>query len=136
VAASSEPEHPEENPEGEVEAGPRLLPKGLAVYDVASGTYLGAFQFDEPAGTILAVGTQHVFSLFRQPKLIDLSTGRVLHVWTELHSCFQGGPIIWGLDENAKPPPMALDPTGSRFAIASRNTVTVIEFDRSALSSQ
>ena len=139
VAASSEPEDPEES--REVETGPRLLPQGLAVYDVASDPSpdtpcLGAFQFDEPPGTILAIGRQHVLSLFRHPKLVDLSTGRVLHVWSELHSGLQGGPIIWGLDENTKPPPMALDPAGSRFAIASRNAVTVIGFDRSALSSQ
>lgn len=42
VGASDEPEDPEESCEADVQ--PRLLPKGIAVYDVTSGTCLRAFQ--------------------------------------------------------------------------------------------
>src|SRR5262249_23605303 len=80
VAASAEPGYPEDS--RDAGAGPRLLPRGLAVYDLASGTCLQAFQFGQPLGTILAIGTNHLLSLYRHPKLIDLSTGKVLHVWT------------------------------------------------------
>jgi hypothetical protein len=127
VAASAEPE--EESVEGG--AGPHLRPRGLAVYDVIKQTCLQAWQLDEPPGTILALGRRYVLSLYRHPKLVDLSSGKVAHVWTELQSGLQDGSIVWHLDGDAKPPPMAFDPATNRFAIANGDTVTLIEFGHS-----
>src|SRR5262249_50742311 len=126
VAASAEPEDPEES--READAGPRLRPKGLAIYDVASRTCLRAFELGEPPGTILATGTRHVLSLYRHPKVIDLSSGTVIHTWTELNSGLQDGSILWHLRDDAKPPPMAFDHASDRFAIVNGDRVTVIEF--------
>ena len=134
VAASDEPEDPEESRDAAV--GQRLLPRGLAVYDLPSGACVRAFQLEEPAGTIFAVGADHILSLYRHPKLIELATGRVVHAWTELRSGLQDGSIVWHLKGDAKPPPMALDPAGRRFAIANGDAVTIIEFDLSALGAQ
>jgi len=82
----------------------------------------------------MALGKRHVLSLYRHPKLIDLSTGDVVHVWTELQSGLQDCPIIWSLAGEAKPPPMALDPQGNRFAIVNGDTVTVIRFNGAMLA--
>ena len=124
-----------ENREESREAGPGadLLPRGVAVYDLAGGMCLRAFQLDAPGGTILAIGANHVLSLYRHPKLIELATGKVLHVWTQLHSGIQDGSIVCGLEGDAKPPPMAIDPAGRRFAIVNGDAVTVIEFTLSAV---
>ena len=130
VAASAAPE--ENSVEGDT--GPRLRSCGLAVYDIASQTCLQAFQMEEPAGTILALGKRYVLSLYRHPKLVDLSTGKVVHVWTELRSGLQDGSIMGHLDDDAKPPPMAFDPASNRFAIVNGVTVTLIEFDHSVVS--
>jgi len=130
VAASGNAEEESVEDDG----GLHLRPRGLAVYDVIKRTCLQAFQLDEPAGTIFSVRKRHVLSLYRHPKLIDLSTGKVVHVWTELSSGLQVGPIIWGLDDDAKPPPMAFDPASNRFAIVNGDTVTLIAFSHSALS--
>ncbi|WP_217576271.1 hypothetical protein [Mesorhizobium sp. GbtcB19] len=102
---------------------------GMAVYDAIQRTCLQAFQLDEPAGTIMALGERFVLSLYRHPKLIDLSTGKVVHMWTELRSGLQDGSIIWGLDGDAVPPPMAFDAATKRFAIVNGDTITRIEFD-------
>jgi hypothetical protein len=134
VSATDEPEGVDEDSDDK-EAEPRFLPRGIGIYDLASGTCRRAFQLAEEAGTILAIGPGHVLSLYRHPKLIDLMTGEVLHVWTELHSGLQGSSIIWGLKGEAKPPPMAFDSVGKRFAIANDDTITVIVFD-AALSAQ
>ena len=75
-----------------------------------------------------------MLSLYRHPKLVDLSTGKVVHVWTELRSGLQDGSIMFQLDGDAKPPPMAFDPASNRFAIVNGDTVTLIEFDHSVLS--
>jgi hypothetical protein len=106
----------------------------LAVHDIANQTCLRAFQLEEPAGTILALGKRYLLSLYRHPKLVDLSTGKVVHVWTELRSGLQDGSIMFQLDGDAKPPPMAFDPASNRFAIVNGDTVTLIEFDHSLLS--
>lgn len=130
VAASAEPEQDSV----EVDIGPHLQPRSLAVYDVINRICLKAFQLDEPAGTIMAIGQRYVLSLYRHPKLIDLSTGEVMHLWSELQSGLQVGSILSQLDDGAKPPPMSLDPAGNRFAIVNRDTITVIEFNDAALS--
>jgi hypothetical protein len=129
VAASAELE--QNSVESDVE--PRLRPCGLAVYDIANQTCLQALQLDEPPGTIMALGKRYVLSLYRHPKLVDLSIGKVIHVWSDLESGLQDGSIVWNLDGDAKPPPMAFDPASKRFAVVNRDTVTVIEFNNSAL---
>jgi hypothetical protein len=129
VAASAELE--QDGVEGDT--GLHLRPRGLAVYDVTRRTCVRAFQLDEPPGTILALGTRYILSLYRHPKLVDLSTGKVVHVWTELQSGLQDGSIMWNLDGDAKPPPMALDPMSKRFAIVNGDAVTLITFDQSVL---
>ena len=129
VAASAEPGQDEI----EEEIEPRLHPSGLAVYDVARQTCLRTFQLDEPAGTLVGLGTRHVLSLYRHPKLIDLATGQVVHTWTDLQTGLQISSIM-DADNHDRPPPMAFDRTGLRFALANGDTVTVITFDRAALA--
>ena len=127
VAASAELENLDD--EREAEAGPNLCPRGLAVYDVARGVCLSAFQLDEPAGSIVAVDETRILSLYGHPKLIDLTSGGVTHVWDELNSGRQDGSIFQGMKEDAKPPPMAFDPKRKRFAIANGEAITVIELE-------
>jgi hypothetical protein len=107
------------------------LTGGLAVYDLARGQCLHRLQLSEEPGTIVPIGRHHVLSLYRHPKLIDLSSAQVLYVWTELDSGLQNSSIM--LNNDAKPPPMAFDPVRGRFAIAASDRITVIEFDLSPL---
>jgi hypothetical protein len=58
---------------------PRLRPCGLAIYDVGNQTCRRAWQFDEPPGTIMSLGKRYVLSLYRHPKMIDLTTGKQGH---------------------------------------------------------
>lgn len=127
VATSAEPEQDSV----EDDAEPRLRPRGLAVYDVINRTCLRSFQLDEPPGKILPIGKRHVLSLYRHPKLVDLSAGKIVHAWTELRSGLQEGSIMGHLEGEAMPPPMAFDPATNRLAIANGDTVTLIEFNHS-----
>ena len=131
VAASTEP-----GQDGvEDDAEPHPCRHSLVVYDLTNRTCLRTLDFDEPIGTMLALGRRYVLSLYRHPKLVDLSTGKVVHVWTELQSGLQDGSIARSHEGDAKPPPMAFDPAGKRFAIVNRDAVTVITFDDFTLSS-
>jgi len=82
----------------------------------------------------MGLGKGHVLSLYRHPKLIDLSTGKIVHMWTELQSGLQDGSIMWHLEKGAMPPPMAFDAATKRFAIANGDIVTLIEFSHSVVS--
>lgn len=113
------------------EAASNLSPRGVAVYDLVKGLCVGAFQLDEPPGTMLALGQDHVLSLYRHPKIIDLQACKVVHVWDHLDSGLQDSSIVWGLKTTGTPPPMAFDLAKKRFAIASDDAVTVIQFSGS-----
>jgi hypothetical protein len=106
-----------------------MPPCGLAIYDLRGDGSARVFEFDEQLGTILPVGRGFVLSLYRNPKLVDLATGKIIHVWTELNSGEQDGSIIRHLTDSAIPPPMAFDAKHKRFAILNGNTVTSIMFD-------
>lgn len=110
------------------EDGSNLCPRGVAVYDVRKNACLRAFQLDEPPGTLVAVDRNHILSLYRHPKLINLEAGVVVHVWDELNSGLQCSSILQGLDDEAIPPPMAFDPIAKRFAIATKDTIEIIQF--------
>lgn len=105
-----------------------LTPRGVAVYDLDKRCCLRAFQMDEPPGSMFALGQDHVLSLYRHPKIIDLNTGKVVHVWDHLDSGLQESSIIWGTKPGGIPPPLAFDPTKNRFAIADGEAITVIQF--------
>jgi hypothetical protein len=87
--------------------------------DVAAGKRLRSFELNEPAGTVLAIGADHVLSPYRHPKSIELSTGEC-SIRPELPSGLQDGSIVRGLERDAKLPPMAL-------AILSGNWVTGVD---------
>jgi hypothetical protein len=123
LAGSDEPEDPEEA----AEAGttPRLRPCGLAVYDVRNGTCLSSVQLPEVAGTIMPVGRHHVVSFYKEPKLISLKTGAVIHRWSGVDSGQQMRSICGHSKKTLRP--LALDSTRARFAVASDSSVTWVQ---------
>jgi len=74
-------------------------------------------------GTVIAVG-RHLLSLYDHPKLIDMESGREVRSWPAIRT---GGQVssIW----SSKLPPMALDATGRRLAVADDVGITVLELD-------
>ena len=96
------------------------------------GTWnLNTMQFDhlspynEIAGTMMAVGPDHIVSFFKHPKIVELGTGKIIHRWPAIDSGAQSSCLL--MDQANLPPPIALDPTNRRFAIAADREITVIE---------
>ncbi len=102
----------------------------LMVFDLAKKQCMHKVQLSEEPGKIFPVGQSHILSLYRHPKLIDITTAKVVHAWDNLDTGQQTSSIILG--ENIKLPAIAFDPIGSRFAIADSDQITVIEFDPTA----
>lgn len=119
----------EENLDGDEATSPlNLSPRGIAVYDLENGCCVRAFSLNDPPGTMLAVDKHHVISLYRNPKLIDLRDGKIVHTWGQLQSGLQDSSIVRGASDEATPPPMTFDTRNRRFAIANGDTVTVLQF--------
>jgi hypothetical protein len=78
----------------------------------------------EVPGTIMPIGDEHLMGFFEHPKLIEISTGKVIQRWPELRSGNQNSSIIHHIE---KLPHLALDPMRNRFAVADKNEITVIE---------
>lgn len=103
-----------------------LRPCGLAVYDISSRQTVSSAVLDRPAGTVMPVGPDHVIAFYQHPRLVRLADGKVLHEWPELATGEQASSIIHHID---KPPPLALDPTGRRFAVATTDCIRVVSLD-------
>lgn len=88
LAASLEPEDPADAAEAAAEdGGPRLLPGGLAVFDVRTRTCRWASPpRSEPIGTLMPVGREHLLSPYNHSKLIALRTGTVVAEWQDLRT--------------------------------------------------
>ena len=61
-------------------------------------------------------------AFYKQPRLIRLSDGAVEHTWPAISSGVELSSITWGRPV----PPLALDPTNARFAIAQEDGIHVI----------
>ncbi|MFN7976306.1 MAG: hypothetical protein U0166_28895 [Acidobacteriota bacterium] len=127
VSSSDETEEPEEA--AEAGGNPRLRPRGIAVYDVPTGRCLSSIVLGEVAGTMMPAGARHVVSFYREPKLIELATGTIVHRWEGVDSGDQTSSISRGRAIR----PLALDPARLRFAVACGETVTAIQLHAKAL---
>jgi hypothetical protein len=132
IGGSSEAEDPEEAAETDREhPGPRLRPNGLAVYDIPSRACVHSVDLGYSPGTMMPAGAHHVLTFFRVPRLVSLATGKIVHEWTDIDS----GEDVSSIVHHHRPsPPIALDPTRARFAVASKQGIDVVRIDVDALA--
>lgn len=116
-------EEPDENPRSEYSrAGGR---KHLYRYDLKTKEVVSASPLNQPAGTLMPMGDQAV-TFDQYPRLIEVDTGECLSEWPELRT----GNRSYSIRKSA-PPPVAIDQSRHRFAVASADSITVIELAES-----
>lgn len=131
IGGSSEAEDPEEAAATDREhPGARLRPNGLAVYDIPSRAYVQSVDLGYPPGTMMPVGSDHVVTFFRQPRLVSLAKGMIVHEWTDIDS----GEAVSSIVGSTPCPPLALDPVRARFAVAGKRGIDVVTIDVAALA--
>jgi hypothetical protein len=97
----------------------------LYVYDIEKEKVTSARSMPECLGDMMPVGEDHIVSFFDHPKLIEVRTGRVVHRWEDLDT----GPERMQpsvMLEGPSPPYTALDPKDRRFAIGTKEHISVI----------
>jgi hypothetical protein len=96
----------------------------LSIYDLASRKQISSTETEKVIGTFMPLDSKTIVSFFEYPKLISLETGKVLHEWTELKTGKQTSSIIGGIEPV---PPLALDPSNHRFAVATEESIDVVQ---------
>jgi hypothetical protein len=120
--------NPEEEPLGDSDAA-ALGPGELGVWSLAQRQWIARSTPGGHTGTLHAIGG-HVLALYEHPRLLDPVTGAVMDAWPDLATGTQTSSILL----NQQPvPPVAVDAANSRFAVASDNTVTVIQLPSAAM---
>ena len=99
-----------------------LCPKQLGIWSLIERRWESKIDLSEPIGMMMP-WKDCVISFFDHPKLIELATGRVVHRWDKIYSGKQLGPISLG---DPPPPPIAIDPLQSRFAVAGSKIATLV----------
>ncbi|RME26339.1 MAG: hypothetical protein D6798_06925 [Deltaproteobacteria bacterium] len=115
-----------EDPDEAAEAGDslRLMSPGLAVVDVRRAAVVQSVPLPYPPGAMMPVGPDRVVTFYGHPRLVRLRDGHLLHEWPDLDTGRLTGSIQHHL---SPPPPMAIDPRGRRFAVASSDSVAVVD---------
>ena len=97
-----------------------LGPGELGVWSVNDAGWRHRSRLGRRCGLLLPCGTA-VLSLYDHPKMLDPASGRAVGEWPNLNSGQREFPYF------PKPlPPVAVHPSGDRFAIANDDTITVV----------
>ena len=116
-----------DNPNYRDEDDKHLLgPDMIGIYDISCKRFISIARAQEPLGTMMPVGQQHVIGFYKHPKLMDLCTGKIEMHWPDLDSGAQLSSIV---SLQALPPPTAMDPSNQRFAVAGDDGIAVIQLE-------
>jgi hypothetical protein len=100
-----------------------LGPRELGVWALSEHRWVSRVPLEKPLGTMMPLGT-HVVGFYEYPKLIEIATGQIVAQWPDLRSGKQESSVIADV---GLIPPLALDPAGGRFAVASEDAIAVIQ---------
>jgi hypothetical protein len=95
------------------------------VYDLEAGKFVSKIQLADTPGLLMPVG-DCVIGFWEHPKLIEISSGKIVQRWEDIDSGHRNGSFINKEDPHV---PIAMDPFNKRFAVGSSDRITVIEFD-------
>ena len=97
----------------------------LGVYDLAASQTVSEVRLDQPGGVLMPLG-DHVVSFFDHPRLIEISTGKIVHCWDDIFCGNRHGSIFHHLKSLPK---LALDPENARFAVGNDEHITVVALE-------
>jgi hypothetical protein len=100
-----------------------LEPDMLAIYDIERKQILHRAFLEEPVGTLMPLG-EYVVGFYQHPKLIELKTGKIIMRWEDIFSGEQNSSI---LSSQMNLPPLAIDRERKRFAVASQESIIVVQ---------
>jgi hypothetical protein len=104
---------------------PRVHPYGIAVYDLASRSFVQSVGIGEVSGPLMPLGQNHAVCFYRHPKIVDLRSGEVVARWEDIDTGNQRSSILY----DSQLPPLAMDVEHRRFAVFGPQGITVVELE-------
>jgi hypothetical protein len=98
----------------------------LCTRNLETGVQSAAIYSTQSLGRMMAVGTDHVLSLYEHPRLLERATGDVVQSWPHIASGTQSTSITVGA---ATPPHVAIDADRTRIAIATEEKIAILQFE-------
>lgn len=99
----------------------------IRIFDVRVSSTPKIVPIADRLGTVMTIGSRYLLGMYEFPRLIDMTTGAEAQSWSHIPSGRQTSSIL--VDAQRIPPPIALDPSGKRCAIADGKGITVLMFD-------
>ncbi|MHA6758926.1 WD40 repeat domain-containing protein [Streptacidiphilus sp. PAMC 29251] len=99
-----------------------LRPDEIGVWSLTDSAWTTRHTMDVRIGTMLTLHGALVLSLYGHPKVVDTNSGEVVQDWPDLVTGHQESSII----NRASVPPVAVHPSGTRFAVAAADGITVV----------
>ncbi len=104
-------------------ASNEFQPNVIAVWDIADQSIISQAKVSEPVGTLMVINEDYAVAFYQSPKLIELKSGEIISRLPDISSGKQNSSILHHID---KLPPIAIDATGKRFAVADADGITVV----------
>lgn len=105
-----------------------LRPLSIGIWSLERSEWSRLVHLEAPAGTLMPLGKKRVLLLHTHPRLLDLETGEIQREWTNISTGLQTCSIIHHIPPV---PPMAIDVKKRRFAVASEEAISVLDFGES-----
>ncbi|WP_037305225.1 hypothetical protein [Amycolatopsis orientalis] len=102
---------------------PQLSSGELGVWSMEAAGWASKASYGEHVGTMTRFG-DHLLSFYEYPKLLEPATGAVVEAWPHLPTGKR--MVAYGLQY--EPLTVAVHPDGTRFAVASDEFITVVDW--------
>jgi hypothetical protein len=102
--------------------GSRIGPMQLGVWSISEARWVSSVPITGVTGSIMP-WRDWIISFYEHPKAIDLATGTIVHIWSEIDSGHQIGSIQLG---DPLPPMLALNQRSGMFAVADGTKIHVV----------
>jgi len=99
---------------------------GMVVFDLNAEKLISKSLLTESTGKLMPVDSMHTVSFYGYPKLINIQTGEIVQRWNDISVHRQNGSI----NTSATFTPIAIDPLNKRFAVATENSIEVVELSQ------
>lgn len=95
----------------------------IVVYDLEKQIVASQVKINEPTGLLMALNENFAVGFYEHPKLFDLTSGEIIHRWSDISTDKRNSSIVWGIDNLSK---IALDKENKRFAVGTKNSIEVV----------
>lgn len=98
----------------------------LKVLNIKKNIIVTSIKHNNKLGEIKVIDNDHTLSFYNHPKIIETSSGRIIHEWSNIDCGTRNSSIV--MDEQIYPI-IVIDMVNKKFAVAKDNRISIVEFN-------